>query len=252
MALGTTDPAAVAGERRVLAAASAVVTTSTWTRNLLLDMYDLRPEAVHVAPPGVDPAPLAPGTPRGGELLCVAAVAAHKGQIDLVAALELVADLPWSCRLVGALALEPRYVARLRERIARAGLSDRVQMGGALSSAALHRAYAAADLLVLPSHTETYGMVVTESLARGVPVIATRVGGVPEALGDTAGGRPGLLVPPGQPAALARALRAWLTDGALRMRLRGRAAERRRALTPWSRTAEEVSAVLDGVRGVEP
>ncbi len=249
MPIGTTEPAAAVGERRVLAAASAVVTTSTWTRNLLLELYDLRPADVHVALPGVEPAPLAPGTPGGGELLCVAALAAHKGQVDLVSALELVADLPWSCRLVGAVTLEPCYVAGLLERVAVVGLSDRVRLTGPLSGAGLLQAYAAADLLVLPSHAETYGMVVTESLARGIPVIATRVGGVPEALGDTAAGSPGLLVPPGEPAALAGALRAWLTDGHLRARLRGRAVERRSALTAWSRTAEEVSAVLEGVRG---
>ena len=72
----------------------------------------------------------------------------------------------------------------------------------------LDRAYAAADLLVLASHAETYGMVVTEALARGLPVLAAEVGGVTEALGHGDDGtRPGLLVPPGDPAALGAALR---------------------------------------------
>ena len=89
--------------------------------------------------------------------------------------------------------------------------------------------------MVLASRAETYGMVVTEALARGLPVVAAEVGGVPEALGHGADGvRPGLLVPPGDPAALAAALRAWLGDAGLRRRLRRAARERRASLSRWS------------------
>ena len=74
-------------------------------------------------------------------------------------------------------------------------------------------------------------MVVTEALARGLPVVAADVGGVPEALGRGADGiRPGLLVPPEDPAALGAALRAWLGDAELRGRLRRAARERRESL----------------------
>ena len=89
-------------------------------------------------------------------------------------------------------------------------------MRGPRTGADLERSYAAADVLVLASRAETYGMVVTEALARGLPVVATEVGGVPEALGHGAGGmRPGLLVPSGDPAALGAALRSWLGDAGL-------------------------------------
>ena len=102
---------------------------------------------------------------------------------------------------------------------------------GPRTGAELDRAYAAADLLVLASHAETYGMVVTEALARGLPVLAAEVGGVTEALGHGEDGtRPGLLVPPGDPAALGAALRAWLGDAELRGRLRRAARERRASL----------------------
>jgi glycosyltransferase involved in cell wall biosynthesis len=101
---------------------------------------------------------------------------------------------------------------------------------------------------VLASHVETYGMVVTEGLARGLPVIASAVGGLPEALGCTADGhRPGLLVPPGHPRALAAALRVWLSDGDLRRDLRRVAAERRRTLSRWTTTTERISQVLSEV-----
>ena len=90
-------------------------------------------------------------------------------------------------------------------------------------------------------------MVVTEALARGLPVIAADVGGVPEALGHGADGtRPGLLVPPEDPAALGAALRAWLGDAELRARLRRAARERRESLPGWSTTASVLAGVLAG------
>jgi glycosyltransferase involved in cell wall biosynthesis len=120
-----------------------------------------------------------------------------------------------------------------------------VSFPGPLTGADLARSYRAADLLVLASRAETYGMVVTEALAHGLPVVATEVGGVPEALGHAPGGdRPGLFVPPGDPAALGAALRAWLGDAALRERLRRAACERRASLPRWSTTASVISAVL--------
>ena len=115
------------------------------------------------------------------------------------------------------------------------GLRDRVRFPGPRTGAELDRAYAAADLLVLASHAETYGMVVTEALARGLPVLAADVGGVTEALGHGEDGtRPGLLVPPGDPAALGAALRRWLGDAELRARLRRAARERRASLRRWA------------------
>jgi glycosyltransferase involved in cell wall biosynthesis len=139
-------------------------------------------------------------------------------------------------------------VDRLRALIAAHGLTGRVDFAGPRTGDELDAAYAAADLLVLPSHGETYGMVVTEALARGMPVLATAVGGVPEALGRAPDGSlPGMLVAPGDPAALAAALRSWLTDGGLRDRLSCSARERRRTLTGWDVTSSRISTVLKGV-----
>ena len=180
-----------------------------------------------MAEPGVDPAALAPGSADGGALLCVAAVTRGKGHDVLLDGLATVPDLSWRCACVGSLDRAPAFADHVRRRARDAGLRDRVHFAGPRIGAALDSAYAAADLLVLASHGETYGMVVTEALARGVPVLATDVGGVPEALG---GRRPaGLLVPPGDPEAFGAALRRWLGDAALRERLR-RAARERRAI----------------------
>jgi glycosyltransferase involved in cell wall biosynthesis len=121
---------------------------------------------------------------------------------------------------------------------------------GPRTIAALDQAYSAADALVLATRVESYGMVVSEALARGLPVLATSVGGLPEALGRLPGGRrPGLLVPPGDAAALAAALRRWLTDASLRGRLRHAARQRRTTLRGWPVTSDRVSRVLAGVSG---
>jgi glycosyltransferase involved in cell wall biosynthesis len=240
-------PNALDHEREVLSAAAAVVTTSTWTRDQVLALYGLAGEGVHVAQPGVDRAELAPGTAEGGELLCVAAVSAHKGHDLLLAALARITELRWRCTVAGSLERDRGYVESLRLQAAEDGVADRVQFAGALPPAALGAAYAAADVLVLPSRGESYGMVVTEALARGLPVIATQVGGVVDALGGSTARRPGLLVPPGDPAALAGALTSWLSDPELREQLRAAARERRRTLTGWDVTTAAVAHVLEAV-----
>lgn len=232
-------------EGEVLSAAAAVVTPSECARRRLLDRHALDHGRVHVAEPGVDPADIAPGTAGGGGLLCVAAVTPHKGQDVLLAALALSRHLPWLCTCVGPLDRDPAFVDRLHRQARRDGIADRVRFTGPLTGAALDAAYAGADLLVLASRGETYGMVAAEALARGLPVVATAVGGLPQALGrGSEGGVPGLLVPPESPAALAEALCAWLGDAGLRRRLRHSAERRRGTLSGWSATAGQISRVV--------
>lgn len=235
-------------ERSVLSAAAAVVTTSEWTRHWLLDRHALRPCRVHVAEPGVDSAELAVGSAGGGELICVAAVIPGKGHDVLVEALAAISGSSWRCVCVGTLARDPGFVARLARQVRAGGIADRVVFAGPRTGLALETAYAAADALVLASRAETYAMVVTEALARGLPVVATDVGGLPQALGRGADGdRPGLLVPPEDPRALAGALQRWLDDAPLRERLRELARERRGALPGWPATALRVARVLTEV-----
>jgi glycosyltransferase involved in cell wall biosynthesis len=241
----TPPPATASGERQVLAGASAVVTPSAWARRWLLERYSLAPARVHVVQPGADRGEAATGSPDGGELLCVGAVARHKGHDLLLAALGGLRDRRWRCVLAGSLEIDPAFADGLRREAEASGLQDRLVFAGALDGPALDAAYDAADLLVLSSRMETYGMAATEALGRGLPVVAPAVGGIPEAVGAAPdGSRPALLVRPHDPTALATALRCWLDDADLRLRLRATARERRESLPSWTETTAEVSRVL--------
>ncbi|HEY0248262.1 MAG TPA: glycosyltransferase family 4 protein [Gryllotalpicola sp.] len=234
-------------ERIALRAAQRVIATSEWTRSELLGRGLSEADRVAVAHPGTDAAPAATGSEAGLHLLCVGAVAAHKGQDVLVEALAGLVELPgWSCSIVGSMDVEPDFVDRMSAAIGSAGLSERIALTGVLTARPLTDAYDTADLVVAPSRAESYGMVVAEALARGIPVVATRVGGLPEAI---AGNSAGTLVPPDDPWALRMVLRQWCADPARRTALTAEARANARATTrSWGEAAETVAAVLDGCR----
>lgn len=248
MPLGDEAAALRRQEREALSVAAAVVTTSFWSRRRLLELYPLSADRVHVAAPGVDAAPLVPASDAGSELLCVAAVTPRKGHDLLVAALARIPDLPWSCVCVGTLNRDRGFADRLRRDARAYGIADRISFIGPCTGPDLDARYAAADLLVLASRGETYGMVVTEAIARGIPVLATAANGLPEALGRAPDGSlPGILVPPGDPAALASALRCWLGESELRRQLRRSARGRRTTLTDWAITSKFFSDALSRI-----
>ncbi|GAA2700172.1 glycosyltransferase family 4 protein [Actinoplanes palleronii] len=223
-------------EGRALHLATGVIATSDRAGAHVAAMHDL--PVVHVAAPGVDRATPGTPSPTGHRLLCVASLGPRKGQDLLLTALEQLTDRSWECTFAGAGRVPP----------VPATLSGRVTFTGPLAGGALAAAYENADLFVLPSRAETYGMVVTEALAHGLPVVATDVGGVAEALGAAeAGGRsgvPGRLLPPEDPDLLAATLRTWLTDAALRDDWRALARARRETLTGWDETARRLATIL--------
>lgn len=244
------DEVARGREGAALTAAAAIVTTSSWTRRRLGQLYGLPAERIWVAEPGAPSARRASGNAAGQALLCVGTVSFEKGHDILLEALASIAALPWHCTCAGRLDRDPAFVENLRRRTLDAALEGRLLFPGPLRAADLDHLYESADLLVVASRAETYGMVITEALARGVPVIAAEVGGVAEALGKGAAGAwPGMLVAPEDPGALAEALSAWLADADLRARLWAAAAERREELPRWSTTASVVAATLAEVSG---
>jgi glycosyltransferase involved in cell wall biosynthesis len=237
-------------EAAVLRACDAVIATSNWTRDWIVTHHAVPADRVSTAVPGVDPAPLAfsLGSSSGSELLCVGPVVPGKGQDVLVEALGRLRELPWTCRFVGACDQDPGFVTSLMATAQRTGIEDRVTFAGTLTRHLLSSVRSDSDLVISTSRHEAYGMALAEALSAGLPVIATQVGGQSEAVGRASDGTiPGLLVADGDVAALADALRHWLTDPELRQRWREAAALRRHDLTGWTETAGCVAAALHAV-----
>ena len=230
-----------ATERAALAHARRVVVTSSFTARQLAD-YAVPPGRIHVVEPGIDPSPLAAADREPPRLLCIASIVPRKGHLVLVEALAALRALAWSCTLVGSAARDPAHAAAVTQAIAAAGLAGRIIFAGELSPASLREYWLGADLFVLPSFYEGYGMVVTEAIAHGLPVLTTRGGALAETLPPGAG----MLVPPGDATALAHALEQLLRDGAARAALRTAAREARGHQGDWMQAARAFAAVLQG------
>ncbi|MEA9997731.1 glycosyltransferase family 4 protein [Cryobacterium sp. RTS3] len=232
-------------ERDAFRAAKRIIATSGWTRSEIITRHDSEPGDVVVAYPGTDPATTANATPAGDRLLCVGVVAPHKGQDLLLDALAHLTDVSgWTCTFVGSLDGAPAFVDELTRARRRTRLTGRARFTGALAGPQLDNAYAGTDLVVVPSRYESFGMVVTEALARGIPVLASRVGGIPEALSNESAG---ILVAPEDPRALEVALRHWLASGVLRSQLKGAAVAASRRARPWSATVATIASTLTEV-----
>jgi glycosyltransferase involved in cell wall biosynthesis len=227
-------------EAEALALSSVVVATSQWSARYLAQRH--RVKGIAVVLPGVEPADVVEGSDPP-LIVHLATLSPHKNQLALVRSLADLAHLPWRARLTGSLDVDPAYVAEVRRAIDGADLAHRVELTGTIARDA---AWAGADLAVLPSHAEAYGMVVTEALARGVPAIVTD-GGPAEALGlDQDGRRPGAVVPRDDHQALTAELRRWLTDSSHRDDLRRRALSRRATLDGWNVAAAQMRQALAG------
>lgn len=242
------DPALSASERERVAtaeaqavdAASTLIVTSAWAAAEVSARYG-RTDAV-VAAPGVTPADPAPGSAATGspQLLWLGRLTATKDPLTFVDALSHVQDLDWTARLVGPATVEEMVSRVVRERLAETGLDKRVAVPGPCEGAALEAVWARSDLLVHTSRAETYGLVVSEALARGIPSIVASGTGAVEAQGV------GATFPPGDSQALADALGVWLRDPRLRHRWRSEAAGLRTRLPTWDTTARIVYAALTG------
>lgn len=249
LAYETGTPADVArlleeSERRALACARLVFVTSRATVRSLAP-YGVPREHLVVVEPGTDPEPLAKGSPSSTmHLLSVASITPRKGYETLMRALARLTDLDWRLTCAGSLARAPDTTRRVREEAARGGIEVRVAFVGELGEDAVARCYDEADLFVLATFHEGYGMAVAEALARGLPVVSTPTGGIPELVGEDGG----VLVPAADVDALAGALRRFMTDAPWRERLRAGARLRRQALPSWRASAEVMNRALLGLQ----
>lgn len=229
-------------EYKALAAARSIIVTSQATAKRLIADYDVSSDRITVAPPGTDRAAAAKGSSDGTlRLLSVGAVVPRKGYDVLIAALASISRLPWRLTIVGDLTRAPAEVAKLEADIARHKLAGRVELLGAVSPQRLGALYPSADIFVLASHFEGYGMAYAEAMAHGLPIIGTTGGATVDTVPPTAG----VLVEPGNVEALTHALRMMVQNQGERQRFARGALAAAAALPTWESTARIVASALE-------
>ena len=174
-------------------------------------------------------------------LLAVGTVTPRKGHLLLIEALADLRHFAWRLTCIGSLERDPATVAALRRVIAAKELDDRIALVGEREPELMSEAYSVADIFVLPSYHEGYGMAFAEALAHGLPVIATTAGAIP----DTVPASASLLVAPGDAAALRDALRLIFTDASLRSHLAAGASLAAAELPDWPTAVRRWTAALD-------
>ncbi len=228
------------GERRALNAAALVIVTGAATL-AMLGRYGIVRDKIVVVEPGTLRAPIARGSDGAPlQLLAVATLNPNKGHEILLEALAAISHETWHLTCAGSVTRHPATVDRVRAAIRRLQLEDRVTLVGELDAVSLHECYDRADVFVLATRQETYGMAVAEALARGLPVVSTTTGAIPELVGADAG----LLAPPGNVEAFAGALASVIGDARIRARLADGAKKVRDRLRSWDRAVEEMIAAL--------
>jgi glycosyltransferase involved in cell wall biosynthesis len=228
-------------ERVALSATRGAVVTSPATATILNADYGVPADRIIVAVPGNDPVPRATRIDEPPSLLAVGSVVPRKAYPLLIDALAPLKDRAWVLTIAGASDRDPAEAARLDDAVTRHGLNDRVFVTGAVEPWVLARLYAGAHAVVSSSVFEGFGMVLTEALAHGLPVIASTGG----AAGDTLPDDAALKVPPGDAAALTLALAHFLDEPALGRRLADAAWRHAQALPRWPDTARTILAGLD-------
>jgi glycosyltransferase involved in cell wall biosynthesis len=244
-------------EIRALSAAAGVICTSGSVAAEITRRHGTG--NVHVALPGTDMGEPAEGSDPP-HLVSVAALLPNKDQLIVLGALSQLQDLPWTAALVGSDEADPGYAREVRAALQESGLEGRVRLAGELKGQALENEWHAADLSLLVSKVEAFGMAVTESLARGVPVVVRAGTGAVEALnlgaqhgttpeGDESALPGAVVVLDSDPAPLAETLRSWLTSPERQAAWRQAALAGRERLPGWDATAR---CVLDVIGGATP
>lgn len=230
-------------EHVLLRKVDGIIVTSPATARNLVD-NSVAPDRLTVVCPGTDPAQPAKGS-RGGQLqlLCVGSLIPRKGHLVLIDALAGCGHLPWHLCCVGALDRDQETTTKVIARLQRHGLTDRVTLAGEMDTAALEAAYAAADVFVLASELEGFGMAFAEALARGLPIVGSGAGAVRETVPETAG----MIVPTGDAVVLREALVRVIEDSNYRRELAEGARAAGHALPNWPSAGRNFAHAIDAV-----
>lgn len=231
-------------ETRALSFAKSVIVTSAMTAKTLIADFSVPAEKIVLAQPGTLPQNFARCNNQVPVLLTLATLTKRKGHDLLINALASIAHLPWQARFVGGKNFDPQWSDYLQELVQEKQLEARIEFVGNLED--VTNEFQRADLFVLPSHFEGYGMAFAEALAFGLPVIGTHAGALPDLIPQSAG----ILIPPGDVKGLTNALEQLLTNNSLRLQLQAGAQEAAKNLPTWSECAHQVAQLITKMRNL--
>lgn len=234
----------IANEKAVLALCDAVIVTSHDTARIIERDFSVPHEKITVAEPGNDVERRAAGSGDAApHLVAVGSVSPRKGYDILIAALAALKDLPWRLTIAGAVDRGGETFSHLQTQVLDQGLSQRIVFTGPLDEPDIAALYHHADLFVMASLYEGYGMALTEALSRGLPLVTTLSGAAAKQAPDAAA----IKVPVNDVSALSQALSRVIADKALRIRMGEAAWAAALRLPRWDETVQNIAAALRDV-----
>ena len=228
-------------ETYALKNADHVIVTSQNTRKILIEDFSISASQITVALPGTDRYSFAKCNGSPTRLLTCASLTKRKGHDVLIEALSRIDSLDWQARFVGDETLDPTWACELKNRAEVRGVSDQIEFVGAVAN--ISSEYQNADIFVLPSKFEGYGMVLSEAIAHGLPIVSTRAGAIPEVVPESAG----ILVNAEDHSALAEALKKLILDNDLRNKMQLGAQKAALTLPSWGICAEIIAKGIETI-----
>ena len=236
-----------ASERAALSHARGVIVPSPATAEVLAQDYAIAPERIAIVEPGTD---RAPQTPRNRapdapvRLLAVGSLVPRKGHAMLLSALSGMSDLAWHLDIAGSPDFDPACANCVRVMAQSPSLAGRITFHGAVDRETLDALYDAADLFVLASRYEGYGMVFAEAVAHGLPILATGDGAVSRTVPKEAG----MVFDPRDEAGFSQSLRRLIMQAPLRESLAAGAREAAERLRDWPDAARAFATAITQFR----
>jgi 1,4-alpha-glucan branching enzyme len=240
-------------EKKSYSGSDAVVTVSKSSKEILVNRYDVSRELIKVVPNGVDASVFNPQNiskklnerfKANKTLLFVGPLIKRKGLAYLINAMpEVVSKYKEVLLLIIGDGAEKNHLMALTKKL---NIEDNVVFEGFVAEDSLPHYYNAADIFVFPSLVEGFGMVLTEAMACGLPVISTNTSAIPEVVGDA-----GILVEPGNSQALAETITKLLKDKELRKELEERSRKRVEGHFTWDRVADQTIEVYEEIIGAK-
>ena len=228
-------------ESYALRNAKHVIVTSQNTRKILIEDFLIPSAQITVALPGTDRYPFAQCNGSPPKLLTCASLTKRKGHDVLIAALREIDCLDWHARFVGDDTLDPTWALELRNKVKLWGLRNQIEFVGVVANISVE--YQNADIFVLPSKFEGYGMVLPEAIAHGLPIVSTRTGAIPEVVPESAG----ILINSEDHSALAAALKKLILDNDLRNKMQLGAQKAALTLPSWGICAKLISRGMEKI-----